>query len=74
VHELVGREGYELDRPTRRVGPPAPAGPVASKVAADLNDLHYASGATANRQARYRYLRTVAARPDSFAFLKPEQL
>lgn len=56
-HELAGREGYSLRTPfeARPPAPPSPA--VASKFGADLTgDASWGSGATANRQARYRYV------------------
>lgn len=65
VHELASRDGYELARPASKKGPPAPAAAVGSAAAADLVGEHsWRSGATANRQARLRYLSTTASRPD----------
>lgn len=65
LHELAGRSGYELKRPLDKTGPPAPAAHVASAIGADGTGEHsWRSGATANRQARYRYLSTTASRQD----------
>jgi hypothetical protein len=69
VHELAGREGYELRRPTHKAGPRAPAPAVASAMGADTTgDATWRSGAAANRQARLRYLATTASRPDRTKF------
>jgi hypothetical protein len=65
VHELAGRTDYKLQRPTGKAGPPAPAPAVASAAGADTTGEHsWRSGATANRQARLRYLSTTANQPD----------
>jgi hypothetical protein len=69
VHELAGREGYRLEPPAHKAGPSAPAPQVGSAVGADLIGEHaWRSGATANRQARYRYLEATASRPDRTKF------
>lgn len=65
VRELASRTGYTLERPLGKTGPQAPCPAVASKVGADITgDPSWGAGATANRQARYRYLSTTASRPD----------
>jgi hypothetical protein len=69
VHELVGRTGYQLARPVGKAGPAAPAPAVASAAGADTTGQDaWRSGATANRQARLRYLSTTASRPDRQRF------
>jgi hypothetical protein len=65
VHELAARDGYQLEPPANYLGPPAPAAATASAIGADIVGEHsWRSGATANRQARLRYLSTTASRPD----------
>lgn len=65
VRELASRDGYVLARPPRTTGRRAPAPAVASKMGADLNDISsWGSGTVANRQARQRYLETIASQPD----------
>jgi hypothetical protein len=65
VRELASRTGYMLERPLGNTGPEGPSPAVASKAGADLTGDHsWQAGATANRQARYRYLSTTAIRPD----------
>jgi hypothetical protein len=69
VHELAGRSGYRLERPSNKAGPCAPAPQVASAAGADLiGEQSWRSGATANRQARLRYLSTTASRTDRVKF------
>jgi len=69
VHDLAGRTDYELAPPPGKVGPSAPAPAVASALGADLVGEHsWRSGATANRQARLRYLATTASKPDRTLF------
>ena len=65
MHELAGRNGYVLKRPHGKTGSSAPPPPVGSAIGADLTGKDsWRFGATANRQARYRYLSTTASRPD----------
>ena len=59
IHELAGREGYQLRQPIP-VPPDAPAPAVASKIGADLNDVTtWEKGPAANREARYRFARNL---------------
>ena len=58
IHELAGREGYEL-RPSESDPPRAPAPGVASKIGAHLTGASWAGGTTANREATYRFVRSL---------------
>jgi hypothetical protein len=67
IRELASRDGYKLAKPRLTARAPAPA--VASKMGADRNGLPYwGSGTVANRQARQRYLETIASEPLRFRF------
>jgi hypothetical protein len=68
IHELVCATGYSLESASHTPAWPAPAGALASQVAAHFTGASYGPGSQGNRQAKYRYfavMRTGASWPES---------